>query len=120
MLQIAHVRRSTPTVGLELIYNIEPLDLFIRGRAADTFVRIKPKIDWVPKNTCKRNQGHLRLVKKMVPEEILNSDHDPIIPVRYWERNFTVGIEGDGKDCELPGIHAYTDGSLKDGAAGAG
>jgi hypothetical protein len=43
LLQIAPVRRSTPTAGLEIIYNIEPLDLFIREAVAKAFVRVEPK-----------------------------------------------------------------------------
>jgi hypothetical protein len=120
LLQIAHVRKSTPTVGLEMVYNVEPLDLFIRGKAAESLARIHQRIDWVPKYTSVRSTGHRRLARKLIPRIVQEYYHDEIIPIKCWEKNYEVIISLEGDDCTFSGLHAYTDGSLKDGHAGAG
>ena len=48
LIQIANVRRSTPTAALELLYNVPPLDLHIWETALKTAVRLGISPNWVP------------------------------------------------------------------------
>jgi ribonuclease HI len=120
LLQIAPVRRSTATAALEIIYNIEPLDLFIREVAAKAFLRVEPKFTWIPTlNSC-RSEDHIRLVHDMIPDSVLHAEKEAITSHMVWQRSYSVDLSTEGEDYTGEGHTCYTNGSLKEGHAGAG
>jgi hypothetical protein len=46
--QIAHVRPSTPSAALEVMYGVPPHDLFIQNCARNAAIRVKPDTTWQP------------------------------------------------------------------------
>ena len=67
LIQIAGVRRSTPTSALELIYNVPPLDIHIEELALKTAVRINIKPNWFPSGA----KGHQHLLFESLPAHML-------------------------------------------------
>ena len=122
LVQISHVRRSTPTAALELIYNLPPLDLFVWECALKTIARVKLSQGLV--QTCPGgHQGQLWadlqdcLLKGNPPE---SSHLDDCFKTLDWEQNYKV-IIGGGEDllCKRDWT-AYTDGSKSDDKSGSG
>ena len=121
LVMIAHVRKSTPTAALELIYNIPPLDLFIRESALKTIARIGLSQEWVSTHSL----GHQGLLWSDLPDRFKSSHSksshlDDCFKSLVWERNFTTVIT-DGKDLtHYRHWTAYTDGSKLEGNTGSG
>lgn len=118
LMQIAPVRRGTPTAAMEILYDVPPLDLFIKDTAVKTFLRIKPKLKW--KHSGKRS-GHLEYISKFVPSECLKLNIDEKTETRDWNSKFNIIID-DGKDVDPSKWDwcCYTDGSLIDSRSGSG
>merc|ERR1712079_514949 len=97
-LLIAGVAPSTPTKGLEIIYNLMPLDILFEKRASETMARINNQIQpsWDGIGSGKKNGLIKRWRSKIV-----------------GKRNFTVHEPDNGrtKDKEAKGIISFTDGS---------
>jgi hypothetical protein len=57
---ITFVRQGTPTMGMELIYDLPPLHLQIKECALGTFLQLGElqEVAWIPK--IKTKIGHLR------------------------------------------------------------
>lgn len=122
LLQIAHVRRATPTRSLEIIYNIIPLDIHVRELAKRAFIRLQIQPNWTPTGPkgTKGTKGHLHYLQDLLPADLKHGIKlDEGIPVRNWDNRFSVVI-GNGKDTNDSDIRCYTDGSLKDGCSGLG
>ena len=116
LMIIAPTRRSTPTAGLEIIYNVTPIELAIRERAKLNMLRIKPLLgnigNWIPKT---RTYGHMRVLDHSL--EGIPTPGDVTTPARL-EGNFSVEI-GDGKPRQAD-VEVYTDGSRSENCAGVG
>jgi hypothetical protein len=56
--QIAHVRPSTPSAALEVMYRTPPLDLFIQNCAQNAAIRVKPDTTWQPQAKAKARVAH--------------------------------------------------------------
>jgi hypothetical protein len=106
LLNVANVRRATPTAALEIAYGVEPLDLYLKEAASRTFVRLGQ-----PRGS--NDYGHLSKLSKMIPEHGQTSMYDACTAVWMWKRNFTTDIS-HGSDNTLNDLayRAYTDGSL--------
>ena len=113
-MQIANVRRSTPTAALELLYNIPPLDLHIQETALKTAARLGICPKWVPTNRL----GHQHELVRALPE-IPRLNLDDRTTTTEWEMNYVVHI-GDGKDIKRHDLTCYTDGSKMEGRTGVG
>jgi hypothetical protein len=111
---ITYVRQGTPTMGLELIFDLPPLHLRIKERALGTFLRLVElqEVAWIPKSKTKI--GHLRWLRQQLPSTI---DNDIITTVTNITISYCVLI-----DTRLPAgdICVYTDGSLLGERSGAG
>jgi hypothetical protein len=67
LLQVAPVRHSTPTASLEIIYDLKPLDLYIREMAVKTYVRLGIKPNW-ERQLGSLLKAHLQYLRQQVPE----------------------------------------------------
>ena len=128
LIQIAKVRPSTPTSALEIIYDVPPLDLFIKETALKTALRLGINPTWIPQLT----KGHQHVLLEslstlslgeatslnptLCPQQCMDDNRKEL----SWEKNYSVLI-GDGKDLTyMPDWSAYTDGSRLEGRAGSG
>jgi hypothetical protein len=113
MLQTC-AHKGTPTAALEIVYGVEPLDLYLREAAAWTFVRLGQP-------TGSTDSGHLAKLNKMIQANCRNSSYEACTPIRVWEKNFKADIS-HGLDDTLNSnaYRAYTDGSLTPGNSRAG
>ena len=123
MMSVTHVRKSTPTAALELLYDLPPIHLAIKERAINTASRLHTlhqEGDWLPINDknmayTERHFGHLRRLRRMLPAnfEPITMEHE-----ENFENNFEVYIDNElriGADFSV-----YTDGSLIEERSGAG
>jgi ribonuclease HI len=112
---ITFVPKGTPTMGMELIYDLPPLHLRIQECALGTFLRLGEiqEVAWIPKSKTKI--GHLRWLRQL-PNTV---DDDVITMVANLTIPYCIQI-----DTTLPpataGICVYTDGSLLEEHSGAG
>ena len=60
LVMLSHVHRSTPTAGLEVIWHLKPLDIFLEESALRTFTRIQPKVHQLTHH----QNGHVSILKK--------------------------------------------------------
>jgi hypothetical protein len=113
---ITFVRQGTPTMGMELIYDLPPLHLRIKECALGTFLRLGElqEVVWIPKSKTKI--GHLHWLKQQLPSTI---DDDVITTVANITIPYCMLID----TTLLPAaadICVYTDGSLLEEQSGAG
>jgi ribonuclease HI len=119
--QIANVRPSTPSAGLEVMYGVPPLDLFIQNCAQNAAIRVKPDTTWQPQAKVKARVAHGRPLQHQFPAGLWQADTDEITHQKVWEKNYTVHLPTKEIDMLPSGdIDAYTDGSLMGGKSGAG
>jgi hypothetical protein len=90
--QIAHVRPSTPSAGLEVMYGVPPLDLFIQNCAQNAAIRVKPDITWQPQAKAKARVAHGRHLQHQFPAGLWQADTDEITHQKVWEKNYTVHL----------------------------
>ena len=123
-LLLAHVAPSTPTKGMEVMYNLMPLDILIEKRASETMARIndqiQPSWDGIGKNNKNGLITRWTSAAAKICNNIVITDKIPTKIVK--ERNFTVHDPLDGriKDKEANGILSYTDGSVLNNKTGSG
>jgi ribonuclease HI len=118
--QIAHVRPSTPSAALEVMYGVPTLDLFIQNCAQNAAIRVKSDTSWQPQAKAKARVAHGRHLQHQLPAGLWQADADEITHQKVWEKN-TVHFPTKEIDMLPSGdIDAYTEGSLMAGRSGAG
>jgi hypothetical protein len=67
---ITFVRQGTPTMGIELIYDLPPLHLRIQECALGSFLRLRElqEVALIPKSKTKI--GHLRCLRQQLPNTV--------------------------------------------------
>ena len=113
-LNIARAHRSTPTKGLELIYNLPPLENHIQRASLNCYLRIKYQVQKSWDGIGSHKNGHLMLLEKNCDSAgLANIPLDSIVPIRVWDKNYKI-IEFN-KNCDFSengtSIYCYTDGS---------
>ena len=91
MMSTAHFRRSTPTAGLEVMGNLMPLDIYVKGLAVRTAIRIRDrnKTIWDGLANKKGEKGHIKWAQTtMNLTETTNLDTQPVI--FNWETKYLV------------------------------
>jgi hypothetical protein len=84
---ITFVRQVTPTMGMELIYDLSPLHLRIQECALGTFLRLGElqEVAWIPKSKTKI--GHLIWLRQQPPntvdDDVINTVANLTIPTAY-------------------------------------
>ena len=125
MQLITFFRKGTPNKGLELLFNIPPLEVFLVKTAINSFFRtagLEPFSRDEMKTTTPAHIGHRGFISSIVEEcTLVYIDHpvDSIPPLRMWDRFYKVDMYSmDPKNVEAgipvlnaPGIVVYTDGS---------
>jgi hypothetical protein len=118
--QIAHVRPSTPSAALEIMYGVPPLDLFIQNYAQNAAISVKPDTTWQPPGKNKARVAHGRHLQHRFLAGLWQADTNEITHENVWEKNYTVQIPTKEIDILPSGdIDAYTDGSLMGGKSEA-
>jgi ribonuclease HI len=120
MLNVTHILRSAPTMGLEVIMGIPPLDLYFQSLAAATYERIKSRNapEWDGLGSRGRF-GHLNVWSKYNKSLGINFATDNIDSVSSWGKTFKINKDsfGDGNPTSKADLICYTDGSkINDGS----
>ena len=123
-LLLANVSPSTPTKGMEVIYNLIPLDILFEKRASETMARINSQLQpsWDGMGKGNKN-GLIKRWRSAAAKVTNNNVLTDKIPTKIVEkRNFIVHDPKDGriKDKEATGVVSYTDGSVLNNKTGCG
>ena len=122
-LAISGVHRSTPTRGMEVMYHLMPLEIYLNQQAMLTYHRIrKPtKPPWI--NPGGR-PGHLARLGKRAESIDVPQIVEKTIFTRIWKRHYFVNLDfdstrNDSKENRYT-WYVYTDGSKVHGKSGWG
>jgi ribonuclease HI len=122
-------RKSTPIAGMEMIFHLPPLDLFIKGEAIKSFFRNRHLLDknWSGKSTKQRKPvGHILALERLIEEFQLPDLVWDSGPAEFnFEPRYEVQADSykEGKDLIPPPRDTkvcYTDGSKFQKKVGAG
>lgn len=123
LLCITGAIRTTPTVALETILAIPPLDLEVQRIATSTALRMKRFNNW---NSDHEIRGHCRILRDL-QQDVLMMPSDEMAMVRVFDRKFSFKIpernewNEDGlSGVESNALEVYTDGSVMESGAGSG
>jgi hypothetical protein len=89
------MRRSTPSAGIEIVFGVPPLDLYIQFTATNTFNRLKFS-PYLWEGSRGKWIGHIKWLESKALELTPGTLIDRCITYR-WNRQFSTYI-GDGKD----------------------
>lgn len=126
MLALTFVKRSTPTLGLEIAYGIEPINIYAKAIAVMAMerVNIRNTITW--DGIAKNGRGHVRLAEThKLSLGLGDVTYIPPESTSNFERKFRVDLDSF-KHGEAPhpgvnwGVQVYTDGSKLEGKTGWG
>jgi hypothetical protein len=92
--QITHIRLSTPSAALEIMYGVPPLDLFIQNCAQNAAIRVKPDTSWQPPAKDKARVAHGRHLQHQFPAGLWQADTDEITHENVWEKNYSSSVAG--------------------------
>ena len=125
-ITITPVRQSTPTLGLEVIYDLLPLHLFISKTALASKDRLKEvlDLDWEGTNKSGKAKGHLKywgdLQEKMsLKDSVTDSCREYIYKKDYKINTDSYHSDSSKHLCKSQ-ITVYTDGSRTDTGVGCG
>jgi ribonuclease HI len=121
LLTFGPVRKSTPTVGMEVMGYLTPLDLYLEGEVVKAWLRIKDLRQeiWDGIGTG-RSPGHRRALRKLTESFSLpNHEWDEMPETKKWCRLFKVNTDFRYGLPTYSTVKCFTDGSKSDGKAGA-
>ena len=125
-LSIAPVKRSSPTAGLEVIYNIMPLDIHVQKVATSIFIRIQKQIhpSWDGIGNKLGKLGHLKTCLKTAEKlNIIGIPNDKIVECKSWDPGFRIldftEHKHDASE-DASKLYCYTDGSKINNGSGCG
>ena len=120
-----HVRKSTPTAGLEIFGYLPPVDLWAKAEAVRAWFRVKPvsKDTWDGVGKTVQRRGHRRDLNNIIKHWNIPEHARDVIPVvTKHTRNYNVNIPSFEKGEDVPPgpLRVYTDGSKQKSKVGAG
>ena len=123
---ITWTRKSCPTRGLEIIYDMMPIHLHLEKTAISSYIRLEENLPKPWLNLKKKNiipVSHLARIRETISKhEELREQTDAIEEIAK-ENEFFVNLEsfeGGKKHRQHTQYNIYTDGSKQNGKAGAG
>jgi ribonuclease HI len=125
LMSLGHLRRSTPTAGLEVVVNLMPLDLHILRTAVEAewrtrdFRRISPGDLFTRTPGLKGHRQYLCEKAEALVGNLPQCDVTSVPP--QWKRRYKFDMESLSKGEPIKAeITVFTDGSLMQGLAGSG
>jgi ribonuclease HI len=115
LLCLAHTYQGTPTCGMEVIYGIEPLDIFVTKTAVNTIVRINPVR---AQRGLNPRVDHISALKKVCFAAGIDLNDVDRTRSRLAYKDFS--IHTDNADPDMSDISVFTDGSKFKGQVGFG
>lgn len=123
MLNTTHILKSAPTLGLEVIMGLPPLDLYFRSLAAASFERIKLRTNsnWDGLGNRGR-KGHLLEWTNHNKSLGINFTLDETNESTLWGKSYIVNKDSfnEGKPHNSANVTCYTDGSKINNNSGWG
>jgi hypothetical protein len=121
-LMIGPVRTKTPSSAMEIIYDLAPLDLHIRGEAFKALLRTQghSMIQWDGRGNGLQN-GHRRAWQSEFSDtHLMEMPSDTMVKQVVWNKQFSVDTSSfrDGGGNVDAQIKVYTDGSKIKGKTG--
>jgi ribonuclease HI len=122
LLHMAPFRTKSPTIGLEMLAYLPPLDIFILGEALNAFSRLKNLLDCSTEPEMYHNTTHITFIQHRAAEaKILHIPSEIITPYISFSQNWTTSLSPfKPSEAEDNCILIYTDGSKLSSQTGAG
>ena len=131
---ITFFRRGAPNRGLELCFNVSPMEVHLVELAMKAFFRtsgLEPHTREQMRTSVPQHEGHREFIASLIGGldlHYIDRPLDPIPHVRMWDRQYTVDMDSmDPKNDRfgapaqtVPGISVFTDGSKDGHETGAG
>ncbi len=123
LLTFSSVRRSSPTIGLEAMGYVPPLDLVFEGEAIKSWLRIRdvrPTVIWNGVGEGK-GRGHRFELTKLTSKYNIPDYVQDTIPLHHkWNRYYRTNLDPqNGTPFQGP-VLCYTAGSKREDCAGSG
>ncbi len=124
MMPMSPVRDKTPTEGMEMIFDLMPLDLFIQGEAQKALLRTQghKMVKWDGVGAKTANGHRFEWDKALATSHLLNIPKDIIVTTLNWQKKFVIdetSLKTEGKPVEAE-FSCYTDGSKGEKGTGWG
>ena len=122
LLTFGSVRRSMPTIGMEVMAYLPPIDLFLEGEVVKAWLRVKdirPEVwDGIGNGKARGHRQDLRKLTETfsIPDRV----GDEMPEIKKWNRKYIVETDFRLGQPTYGMVKCFTDGSRSDGRAGAG
>ena len=127
LMSISYFRRSTPTAGLEVIFQVLPLHIHVQYEACLAMNRTQFTLQSDGSHTLRQvvEGGHRDFCMKIMDKINLNMiESDRMIPTFVWRKPYKFDRlslkEGKPNPCDPGTYEVYTDGSGQDDKFGSG
>jgi ribonuclease HI len=130
-LSILNCMSSTPTSGMEVMLDIQPIEIFIQAQALNTYRRLIANGNWTPREgELLGDKIHSNIVKRMaIHLPLFFQPRDKLTNTEYIKTSFSTVIKSriEANRTEIPlkpnttnTIFCYTDGSKNKISSGSG
>ena len=121
-MMITSTTRSTPQASLEILYNIQPLDIYLQEIGLTTYARLQTQLGkpWQSKSTFRR--PHISYWNNMLREVFTDTEDDRCNSIN-WDKQYHVihsSFYSNRLTVKPSEYTVYTDGSKTDNGTGAG
>ena len=128
-MAVLNAMHTTPTAAMELMLNLEPIDIFLKTQAINTYKRLLDNGNWrVKEGEIIDVDSHVNIVKRITRRfEFLHYPRDKLLNTEFISTNFNTEIlsrkEANNRAHRPMPSHAwqincYTDGSRFDNRSG--
>ena len=118
---------STPTAGMEVILNLQPIEIHLKSIAINSYIRMKKKGTWrtVP-GQINRKLAHSNVLKALANKiQNIEMETDKLQHKAYVKKNFNIRINNRDDIKKITPrpenvniIHCFIDGSKNDNSSG--